>query len=236
LAFQIRQLEQDTSRDFTLDAIVTVVDAENFTGYEDTSPTAKMQASYSDIIVIVRNLVFIRLELTCVQNKWEHVSERALDIVMDHLHTLNDQTPKIKCQGRNGVDPELIFGLQSKLFLSKNKEWEAIHDEVETVTLGAQGIIDHHHHYPSGVKGEAMEKDRLIEALGVLSRDSIWRCKGFVKLDDEKWHIVNWAFGRYELKKYEGDAPTAGNMLLTVMGGRGEVRRGCAKFVAVLCC
>jgi G3E family GTPase len=55
LAFQIRQLEQDTGGDFTLDAIVTVVDAENFAGYEDTSPTARMQASYSDIIVIVRN-------------------------------------------------------------------------------------------------------------------------------------------------------------------------------------
>jgi len=58
LAFQIRQLEQDTGGDFTLDAIVTVVDAENFTGYDDTSPTARMQASYSDIIVIVRSPCF----------------------------------------------------------------------------------------------------------------------------------------------------------------------------------
>lgn len=54
LAFQIRQLERDTGGDFSLDAIVTVVDAENFVGYEDTSPTAKMQASYSDIILVVR--------------------------------------------------------------------------------------------------------------------------------------------------------------------------------------
>lgn len=46
LAFQIRQLERDTDGDFKLDAIVTVVDAENFSGYEDTSPTARMQASY----------------------------------------------------------------------------------------------------------------------------------------------------------------------------------------------
>lgn len=53
LAFQIHQLERDTGGDFKLDAIVTVVDAENFIGYEDTSPTAKMQASYTDIILIV---------------------------------------------------------------------------------------------------------------------------------------------------------------------------------------
>jgi G3E family GTPase len=53
LAFQIRELERETDGDLKLDAIVTVVDAENFTGYEDTSPTAKMQASYTDIILIV---------------------------------------------------------------------------------------------------------------------------------------------------------------------------------------
>jgi G3E family GTPase len=53
LAFQIRQLEKDTEGAFKLDAIVTVIDAENFAGYEDTSPTARMQASYSDVILIV---------------------------------------------------------------------------------------------------------------------------------------------------------------------------------------
>jgi hypothetical protein len=30
-----------------------------------------------------------------LQNKWEHVSERQLDIVIDHLNTLNDLTPKV---------------------------------------------------------------------------------------------------------------------------------------------
>lgn len=54
LAFQIRELERETSDDLKLDAIVTVIDAENFAGYEDTSPTAKMQASYTDAILIVR--------------------------------------------------------------------------------------------------------------------------------------------------------------------------------------
>ncbi|CDO76504.1 hypothetical protein BN946_scf184361.g3 [Trametes cinnabarina] len=52
LAFQIRELERETADDLKLDAIVTVVDAENFAGYEDTSPTAKMQASYTDVILI----------------------------------------------------------------------------------------------------------------------------------------------------------------------------------------
>jgi G3E family GTPase len=54
LAFQIRQLEKDSGGGFKLDAIITVIDAENFAGYEDTSPTARMQASYSDLILLVR--------------------------------------------------------------------------------------------------------------------------------------------------------------------------------------
>ena len=53
LAFQIRELERQTGGDLKLDAIITVIDAENFVGYEDTSPTAQMQASYSDVILIV---------------------------------------------------------------------------------------------------------------------------------------------------------------------------------------
>lgn len=53
LAFQIRELERETGGAFKLDAIVTVIDAENFTGYEDTSTTARMQAAYTDVLLIV---------------------------------------------------------------------------------------------------------------------------------------------------------------------------------------
>ncbi|KAF4614004.1 hypothetical protein D9613_007705 [Agrocybe pediades] len=214
LAFQIRQLEKDTGGDFSLDAIVTVIDAENFTGYEDTSPTARMQASYSDIILI---------------NKWEHVSEREFDIVMDHLHTLNDATPKIKCQGRNGVDPGLIFGLQSTQFLTE-AETEISHDEVETLTLGSRGILEHQHGQTQDHHADEWKKEKLLKALEVLPRDTIWRVKGFVKLEGDGWYIMNWAFGRNEFLKVED----CGFMRMTVMGSRGDVRRGVAKFVDML--
>ena len=59
MAFQIRELERETQGDFKLDAILTVIDAENFSGYEDTSPTAKMQASYTDLILIVSHVRLI---------------------------------------------------------------------------------------------------------------------------------------------------------------------------------
>jgi hypothetical protein len=100
LAFQIRELERQTSGDFKHDATVTVVDAKNFTGYEDTPPTAKMQASHTvtDVIPIVRFLSSQspNTEFTIIvrQNEWEHVSEQALGFVLDH-NTSNDLTPKI---------------------------------------------------------------------------------------------------------------------------------------------
>lgn len=81
------------------------------------------------------------------QNKWEHVPERALDDVLEHLNTLNELTPKIRCAGRS-IDPALIFGIDSKLFRDPPSERPETtttatadggvaqhHDEVETVTL-----------------------------------------------------------------------------------------------------
>lgn len=89
------------------------------------------------------------------QNKWEHISERALDLVIDHLHTLNDLTPKLRCHGRGGVEPNLIFGIGSRLFLDKEGRdlppaalLSNHNNEVETVTVyrgSAAGRLHHHH-------------------------------------------------------------------------------------------
>ncbi|KAG6900583.1 hypothetical protein C0993_008300 [Termitomyces sp. T159_Od127] len=235
LAFQIRELERETQGDFKLDAIVTVVDAENFAGYEDTSPTAKMQSSYTDIILI---------------NKWEHVSERALDFVVDHLNTLNDSTPKIRCNGRNGVDPNLIFGLETRLFLDKksNLGSEATpshNDEVETVTIcrgsSKSHNLNHDHCHncvekikqPSCTIEDGIVKADLVRALGLLSKETVWRVKGFVKLREEGVQILNWAFGRYDLTAMKEGEPQ-GTIWLTVMGERGEMRRAIRTFSAAL--
>ncbi|KAI0350045.1 cobW-domain-containing protein [Trametes cingulata] len=230
LAFQIRELERETNEDLKLDAIVTVIDAENFTGYEDTSPTAKMQASYTDVILI---------------NKWEHVSERQLDILIDHLNTLNDTTPKIKCQGRDGVDPNLILGLDSKLFQLEAQETldTQHHDEVETVTLykgyslASRDNHGHTHRTSDTHSEEAaghsdaspVSEQTLIEALSSLSKETVWRVKGFVRLE-RGLHILNWAFGRYELTPFDDTSNEhKGSVKFTVMGERGEVKRAARK-------
>jgi len=229
LAFQIRELERETNGAFKLDAIVTVIDAENFTGYEDTSQTAKMQATYTDVILI---------------NKWEHLSEREYDTVLDHLYTLNDSTPKIKCKGKEGVDPSLIFGLDSKLFQledsgSKLFEDGAHNDEVETLTIfrGAHPHAghDHAHHDPPVVEQQLISEELLTSSLAALSKDSVWRVKGFVTFPSSGRHILNWAFGRHELTPFEtGDSRPENDLKLTMMGERGEVKRFAKKFAASL--
>ncbi|KAJ1848613.1 hypothetical protein LPJ70_000944, partial [Coemansia sp. RSA 2708] len=88
IAWQIREME---SSGFHLDAILTVIDCINFCGYEDTSYTARLQAQYTDLILL---------------NKWEHISERQLDIVIDHVNELNTDTPKINVDSNTGINPE----------------------------------------------------------------------------------------------------------------------------------
>ncbi|PVF93350.1 cobW-domain-containing protein [Serendipita vermifera] len=235
LAFQIRELEKETRGAFKLDAIVTVIDAENFTGYEDTSTTAKMQAAYTDVLLI---------------NKWENVSERQLDIVMDHLFTLNEDTPKIKCRGRAGVDPSLIFGIDSKLFTSKDNIGENFknhHDEIETLTLwnGDPSKAAHLHRHDEQCKHshqeadtvaprEPIDRSTLTAALASLKKDSIYRVKGFVRIKEgnetHTVYILNWAFERFDLSPVhiQGDKPLLAegiDLQFTVMGERGEVQR-----------
>lgn len=69
----------------------------------------QIQAKYTDALLL---------------NKHELVSERDLDTVLDHLYELNDETPVIKVGKDQPLTPDLIFGLDSKLFLLGSEEAE----------------------------------------------------------------------------------------------------------------
>jgi G3E family GTPase len=191
------------------------------------------------------------------QNKWEHVSERDLETVLDHLHTLNELTPKIRCQGRNGIDPSLIFGIQSKLFLGPEENTTVVHhEEVETVRLqrrpsqharcpcGEEGCKpvtgvdeamqgEESHCLSAGLEeGEVLDERVLTDALAAVSKEVVWRVKGFVRLGHGV-HILNWAFGRYELIHMK-DGTATDVVLLTVMGERGAVRAHAGRLAARL--
>ena len=137
----------------------------------------------------------------------------------------------------------LLFGLESKLFLEPLPMPVSDHDrEVQTFTVlkGAEGTIhphcgseectkeghDNSKVQPNGVYDDkGLERSLLLEALGSLSKESIWRVKGFVRLlPENQVHILNWAFGRHELDPCDTqDAFTV--IRLTVMGRRGEMKR-----------
>jgi G3E family GTPase len=61
---------RETNGAYTLDGVITVIDVENWKGYEDTSYTAKIQARYTDLIVF---------------NKWELAGERRMDECLDRM-------------------------------------------------------------------------------------------------------------------------------------------------------
>ena len=154
-------------------------------------------------------------------------------MLIDNLNTLNLDTPKIKCNGRNGVDPNVLFGVDTKLFMdSVIQGTEDNHDEVKTLTA-YRGLLpichDHEHHdKDSCISRDETDVDRgtLESALASLNKDSIWRVKGFVRLDSAIW-ILNWAFGRYDLIPFKGDPSLMqdASIRLTIMGDRYELDR-----------
>ncbi|WVQ80101.1 hypothetical protein IAT38_002202 [Cryptococcus sp. DSM 104549] len=250
LALQIRQLEP---QGFKLDGVITVVDSLNFAGYEDDSPSAKLQAKYTDLILL---------------NKHHLASERQLDDLFDRLNDLNDETPKIRVgpAPKNPPKPEVIFGLDTKLFELVDGEqatWEGVGgkegwhgDEVEVkgVRKGGKGKGKHVHkeggceECSHEVEGDEEEGSGSVEPVerNVLDRElsklsfEIYRVKGIVRLstpDTPKGyttHILNFAFGRYELTpipSLDDDETLKGvSLKLTVMGERGEVPKRARKF------
>jgi len=209
LALQVADLARETRGAFSLDGVLTVIDCANFRGHDDESPAARMQAAYSDAIIL---------------NKFEAVTERELDLVLDAVHTLNDMTPKLRAPRGLGVPPALVFGLDAKLA----QTGVALEDgadthgaEIEARTVGCM---------------QGLTRATLDAALEALSKESVYRVKGFVRFPDSVY-ILNWAFGRPDYTLFVGDvADKLGDRtaLFTLMGEPGELTRRAARFAAAL--
>lgn len=151
---------------------------------------------------------------------------------MDHLNTLNDSTPKVRCRGRDGVDPNIIFGLESKLFLEAAPHDEGHHEEVETIMI-------HDELSNRSSQRVGLTKGIVERALGLLSKDVVWRVKGFLRLlEDETQktniYVINWAFGRYDMTPLDAGLSDQETIKLTVMGERGEVKKASRRFAEEL--
>lgn len=160
-------------------------------------------------------------------------------------------TPKLRCEGKSGVPPNLLFGLDSKQFLEAPGAGAVTgdhHSEVETMTLcrGTAEFVPHKHadhghghNHSSEEHGSTAEPlltaELLSESLDKLPKDSVYRVKGFVSFQNSaagEVSVLNWAFGRFELVPLTQSAPNSvaermkpGDVLLTVMGAVGEVKR-----------
>ena len=52
LAWEVSRLEKEKLANVRLDAIICVIDCLHFSGYQDTSYTAKIQAKFTDLILV----------------------------------------------------------------------------------------------------------------------------------------------------------------------------------------
>lgn len=211
LAMEVNRIARENEGSFVLDGVVSVIDIENWKGYDDTSVTAKMQARYTDLIVF---------------NKWELVDERAFETCLDRVGDLDVQTAWVKSR-KGVVDLDVVVGIDGALISMKE-------EELGRDLVGSKGADGHghghgHQHYENhqdevevlsvvlkaddgstatGIDIEAFE-DLLLSA----PKDEIYRIKGMVasasspsdstgetpKSSTSGLHvyILNWAFSRW---------------------------------------
>ncbi|KAF1845791.1 CobW domain-containing protein [Cucurbitaria berberidis CBS 394.84] len=225
LAMEVNRLSRETGK-YVLDGVMSVIDVENWKGYEDTSYTAKMQARYTDLIVL---------------NKHELVSERRLEDVEDAILALEVEPQIPRTKSRKGwVDKEIVFGLDARLagIVEEEKHrHEHNHDhssevEVLSVTLKSQDG-----------KG-SIDVEKLAELLEDPTKDEVYRIKGILysstppKSSDTTpassreipagrgRYILNWAFGRWTFTPVPATAAATSDeepeLRLTVITARYE--------------
>ncbi|CDM26898.1 hypothetical protein DTO013E5_6914 [Penicillium roqueforti] len=198
LAMEVNRLAREHGGHYVLDGVISVIDVENWEGYEDTSYTAKIQAKYTDLIVF---------------NKWEDMPER-FDVCLDRVGDLEIETPWVKSD-KGRVDMEVMLGIDGALFKEEEAgnghESKHQHDhqsEVEVLSVVLK----------SDVQGKTVDVAALERFLSLTPREEVYRIKGIVRCSNQdlpvetsddlnarqtlespgmQYYILNWAFGRW---------------------------------------
>ncbi|KAI1422976.1 CobW/HypB/UreG [Xylaria sp. FL1777] len=201
LAIEVNRIARDTAAQYVLDGVVSVIDVENWAGYEDTSFTARLQARYTDLVVF---------------NKWEACDERRFDEVRDRLGDLEVDVAWVKSD-KGRVPVGVIFGLDRGLTRTLTEDHPATsqnghgHDhqsEVEVLSVTLRGPED-----------AVVDAPKLMMLLKMAPKDEVYRIKSVlttsslaqVHNSDQNTpiltpplappsstrHILNWAFGRW---------------------------------------
>ncbi|KAI1336193.1 cobW-domain-containing protein [Xylariaceae sp. FL0016] len=205
LAIEVNRVARDTGGAYALDGVVSVIDVENWQGYEDTSYTARVQARYTDLIVF---------------NKWEGCDERRFDEVRDRVGDLEVDPAWVKSdKGRVPVD--VMFGIDGGLA-------GALLEEPGGGTNGHDHSHDHQDEVEvlsvtlEGENGSAVHAAKLMALLNAAPKDEVYRIKAVLTAsstvrssgEDESQplppqpsnrYILNWAFGRWTFTALEPD-------------------------------
>ena len=202
LALEVNRLARETGA-YALDGVVSVLDVENWKGYEDTSYTARIQARYTDLVVF---------------NKWEVCDEDRFDVCLDRLGDLEVDVAWVKSK-KGWVSADLVFGVDGALARSLTDESNGAGNG-----HGHGGDHDHAHDHQSEVEvlsvelkgpaGSAVDTAKLLKLLGAAPKDEVYRIKAVLTLGDGPRdsdsegdasaaaasggrYILNWAFGRW---------------------------------------
>lgn len=210
LAMEVNRLSREQGGCFVLDGVISVIDVENWEGYDDTSYTAKLQAKYTDLIIF---------------NKWENVSERRFDICLDRLGDLELQTPWVKSD-KGKVDKDLLLGIDGALLVKDPN----IH--LEHLVDGHGHGHDHDHQSEVEVLSVTLKSTASSSSLSPVNltsletfllsapKEEVYRIKAIIRCSTEnppadssgekkespttsadssgtQYYLLNWAFGRW---------------------------------------
>lgn len=219
---EINRLAKETGGKYTLDGVVTVIDVENWKGYEDTSFTAKLQARFTDLVVF---------------NKWEVAGERRMEECLDRLGDLEGVDVAWVKSDRGRVDVGLVFGIDGGLARSLQEEEDHGHGDGHDHKDGEKHEHQHNHQSevevlsitlstsPSNANG-TINTTSLSRLLTTAPKDEIYRIKAVLSSSTEilpsdplptpstsstpnsstptsstpsppQKYILNWAFGRW---------------------------------------
>ncbi len=231
LAMEVNRLAREYDGAFLLDGVISVIDVENWKGYDDTSYTAKLQAKYTDLIVF---------------NKWEHVDERRFDECLDRVGDLELQFAWVKSK-KGWVDQAVLMGIDGALIAkeglsvaaeinnSANDDHAHAHDHQEEVEV-LSVVLN-----PPDGQDDAVDLDAFEEFLLAAPKDEIYRIKGLIRASKPpadstgekrpstasgaELYVLNWAFGRWSyttLSLPEIAALKGATLRLTIILARGE--------------
>lgn len=241
LAMEVNRLAREHDGAFVLDGVISVIDVENWKGYEDTSYTARLQAKYTDLIVF---------------NKWEHVNERRFEECLDRLGDLELQFAWVKSR-RGWVDQTVLMGIDgaliakegasvaADLYHNANEHQAHPHDHQEEVEV-LSVVLN-----PAYEGDGAVDLDAFEEFLLAAPKDEIYRVKGLILaskppadstgerrpsiMPEQGLYVLNWAFGRWSytpLSPKEMVALKGASLRLTVVLARGEANKWQKKLAA----